>query len=265
MLKQRVLSAAVLIPVVILGVYLGGWPIYALVLLAVGGALWEFGDLVSIWPEQPSMQFGMLLLGLLLFSDGQFPGLGLAHWGLLVGTLGLLSVQVFLKNAPGSLNRWALAVAGAGYIGYSGSFFLRLRAHPQGLALLVLALAATWICDSGAYFVGRAYGRRKLAPHISPKKSWEGVLGGLVSGLAAVMLIGCLWVEGFTWWHGLLLGVLVTAAAVIGDLAESVVKRQVGAKDSGKLIPGHGGALDRIDSLLFVVPLVFGFVRLLGI
>jgi len=265
MLKQRLLSAAVLIPVVILAVYLGGWLIYALVLLAVAGALWEYGDLVSVWPEQPSMHIGMLLLGLLLLSDGQFPDLGIARWGLLAGTLGLLSVQVFQRNALGSLDRWALAVAGASYVGYSGSLFLRLRTHPQGLALLVLALAATWICDSGAYFVGRAYGRHKLAPHISPKKSWEGVLGGLVSGVAAVMVIGCLWVEGFACWHGLLLGVLVTVAAVVGDLAESVVKRQVGAKDSGKLIPGHGGALDRIDSLLFVVPLVYGFVCLFGI
>ena len=265
MLKQRVLSSVVLIPIVILAVYLGGYALYALVLLAVGGALWEYGSLVKLWPAQRPVHIGMLLFGLLLLSDGQWPELLLVRWVLLLGPLGLLAAEVLYRNEPGSLSHWAMAVAGACYIGYAGGFFLRMRAHPQGLALLTLAVASTWICDSGAYFIGRAYGRHKLAPHISPKKSWEGVIGGLVSGVASVMLIGCLWVDGFLWWQGLLLGVLLTAAAVIGDLAESVVKRQVGAKDSGKLIPGHGGALDRIDSLLFVVPLVYMFAQLLGI
>ena len=111
--------------------------------------------------------------------------------------------------------------------------------------------------------MGKAYGKRPFFPRISPKKTWEGAIAGLVTGVITVVLLGH-FMLGLSIGWGVLLGVLLVLAATFGDLAESVIKRQVGVKDSGALIPGHGGVLDRVDSLLFVVPLVYYFATILG-
>jgi phosphatidate cytidylyltransferase len=170
---------------------------------------------------------------------------------------------VFRKNAPGSLSNWAFTIAGAVYIGFSSSHFVRLRLVGQGMSWVALALLSTWICDSGAYFVGCAVGKHKFFPKISPKKTWEGAIAGLFSGVIATVLLGYLLLDlGIGW--GIILGMLLVLGATFGDLAESVIKRQVGVKDASELIPGHGGMLDRVDSLLFVVPLVFYFQKLAG-
>ena len=121
---------------------------------------------------------------------------------------------------------------------------------------LALALAGTWVSDTAAYLVGVRWGKRRLAPVISPRKSWEGVWGGLAGALLFVVPVG-IWLLDIPWWAGVVLAVALTVVATLGDLAESVLKRQAGAKDSSQLIPGHGGMLDRIDSLLFVVPLFY--------
>ncbi len=172
--------------------------------------------------------------------------------------LASLSHTVFQGNAPGSLASWAYAVAGALYIGLPISHFVRLRGLEDGLGWLALALLSTWICDTGAYVLGRAIGRHPFFPK-KPHADRGLRLGGLISCIAGVMLLGH-WLVALDWGWGALLGTLLALAATFGDLAESVIKRQAGAKDSGHLIPGHGGVLDRIDSLLFVVPLVYYFV-----
>jgi len=149
------------------------------------------------------------------------------------------------------------------YVGYGASYLGRIRAMPNGLAWLGTALVGTWVCDTAAYAAGMHFGKRRLAPHISPNKSWEGAWGGLGGGLLVALVAGPLFLGlGLGW--SILLGALIAVAATLGDLAESVIKRQVGAKDSGTLIPGHGGMLDRIDSLLFVVPLVYWYQLLLS-
>jgi len=202
-----------------------------------------------------------LTFAALLIADGHWSGLSLMHWALIIFPLGALAIEVFHGNRPGSANDWALTIAWAIYIGYALSFFLRLRASDQGLSWIIVALLGTWICDTGAYFVGSTIGKRKLCPKISPRKTWEGAIGGLISGVLAVVLLSW-WLLDLAIGWGLLLGVTLVLAATIGDLAESVIKRQVGVKDSGNLIPGHGGMLDRIDSLLFVVPAVYAVARL---
>jgi len=131
-----------------------------------------------------------------------------------------------------------------------------LRQVDNGLWWLALAVVGAWVSDTAAYFVGVRWGRRRLASIISPKKSWEGVWGGLAGAVLFVAPAG-VYLLGVPWWMGIALAVVLTAAATLGDLAESVLKRQAGVKDSGRLIPGHGGMLDRVDSLLFVVPLVY--------
>jgi phosphatidate cytidylyltransferase len=121
---------------------------------------------------------------------------------------------------------------------------------------LLFAFALVWAADVGAYFAGRAFGRRKLAPQVSPGKTWEGVLGGLALSLAIAGAAGT-WLfrlEGAAWLSFLLLAVAVVLLSIVGDLGESLLKRQAGAKDSGTLLPGHGGMLDRVDSLLAALP-----------
>ena len=130
---------------------------------------------------------------------------------------------------------------------------------PKGLLYTFWAMALVWACDSGAYFAGRAIGGPKLAPQISPNKTWEGSLGALAVGMALPFVLSFALPSGFGLWHKLVTGLIVGIGAQIGDLSVSLIKRDVGVKDMGAAIPGHGGLLDRIDSLLFTAPL---FLRL---
>jgi phosphatidate cytidylyltransferase len=263
MLIKRFASALVLIPLVALVAYLGGWPFTVAIALVGLLAGYEYLALLRRFDLHPCLPLALLYL-LCAIADGQWPELGILRWATWFGMALLLSEQVFRRNRPGSLASWATALAGAAYIGLSLSYFIRLRALDQGLALVAVALIGTWVSDSGAYFVGITWGKRRLAPEISPNKSWEGVWGGLATGVLAVWLMGWL-LLGLPHWQGVLLGVALVAAATLGDLAESVIKRQVGVKDSGALIPGHGGMLDRVDSLLFVAPTVYYCVMLFSL
>lgn len=259
MLARRVASAVVLIPLVGAAVYVGGLAFFALVALAGLLAGYEYLNMMRRQGLAPSRFFGLLLIALFL-ATAQWPGFEALSWGLALVPLAALAAEVFHRNAPGSLANWALVVAGGVYVGFSMGHFVSLRAMNQGSRWMALALLGTWISDSGAYFVGVGLGRRKLSPQISPHKTWEGVVGGLVAGVASIILLGH-HLLGLSLRWGITLGVLVVLGATFGDLAESVIKRQVGVKDSSNLIPGHGGMLDRVDSLLFVAPIVYYFAR----
>lgn len=257
MLVTRLLSAAVLIPIAGVAVYSGGVVLLIALALVTCLATIEYVALMRR-RDIPMALAPILVLALLWLVEAHWSetlGQGLA---LGLGVMTFWTIEVFHKNRGGSLESWAMGFAGACYIGGLLSYFVRLRALEQGLAWISLAFVGTWVCDTGAYFVGRAWGKRPFFPAISPKKTWEGAVGGLVSGIATVALLGR-WLLSLALWQGLLLGALLVVAAVFGDLAESVIKRQVGVKDSGNLIPGHGGMLDRVDSLLFVVPVVYYF------
>ncbi len=255
MLIRRIASAAILIPLVGLMVYLGEWPFAAAIALVGLLAGYEYLALLRRLDLHPSFPLALLLL-LCAIADAQWPTLGILQWALWPGVALLLAEQVFRRNRPGSLASWAAAFAGALYVGLGLSYFVRLRAMDQGLVWVAVVLIGTWVSDSGAYFVGVAMGKRRLAPEISPKKSWEGVWGGLVTGVATVWAMAWL-LLGLPHWQGILMGLALVIAATLGDLTESVIKRQAGVKDSGALIPGHGGMLDRVDSLLFVAPAVY--------
>ncbi len=255
MLAKRVASAFILIPIIVLLVYLGSWPLFIALALAGLVACYEFLDLLKRMGANPTVPVSLLFL-LLFLADGFWPTWNILHWTVWPAMALLLTVQVFNRNRPGSVHGWTGALAGALYIGLSLSFFLRMRALDRGDLRVLIILGGTWISDSGAYFVGRAYGKRRLAPKISPNKTWEGVWGGIATGVPSVWLASWL-LLGLDHWQGIVLGVVLVAAATVGDLAESVIKRQVGVKDSSDLIPGHGGMLDRIDSLLFVAPALY--------
>ncbi len=143
----------------------------------------------------------------------------------------------------------------------AGAHFILLRQLPTGERWLLLTLTGTWLADSGAYFIGSRIGRHKMTPTLSPKKSWEGLAGGVLFGMALTPIVAAAF--GLPWIHGVALGLVGATIGTLGDLSISMIKRQVGAKDSGHLIPGHGGALDRLDSLLFTT--IVGYYYLIWI
>ncbi|MDP2315935.1 MAG: phosphatidate cytidylyltransferase [Pseudomonadota bacterium] len=136
-----------------------------------------------------------------------------------------------------------------------------IRMQPDGMALIFYLLASTWLGDTGAYFAGRAFGKTPLFPRVSPKKTREGVLGGLLLAVAGAALIKVLLAPDLSWPVVLVLAAVLDSAGVVGDLVESMLKRAFGVKDSGSIMPGHGGILDRIDSLLFTGPLLWAVLQ----
>ena len=261
MLKQRVLSAVVLIPIALALLYLGGWWFTALVLLFGILAAYEAYVMLRRNDHAPLTWWGVLFVAALIvtgMTENDF-------WFFVVlvaGVLITLTRALFHVTSQPATD-WTLTVGVALYLGVLMRHGPLLRNRPDGLWWVIVALVTTWIGDSAAYFVGTAIGRHRLAPRLSPKKSWEGAIAGWVSGALTGLLLVPL-VLPLSPLQGLILGLLITLVAVPGDLAESMFKRQCGVKDSGHLIPGHGGAFDRIDSLLFVFPVVYWLALLWG-
>jgi phosphatidate cytidylyltransferase len=180
-----------------------------------------------------------------------------------IGGLVLVALTWQMAFRQVNISDTAITVFGALYAGFTLSHLVLMRALDSGAELVIITLAGVWAMDVLAYLVGSAIGKHRLAPHISPRKSWEGLAAGTV-GTVAAWGIGWWWTQSplGLWWF-LLIGVVAAAAALVGDLAESALKREVGAKDSGTLLPGHGGFLDRFDSLI-VVSIVVYYMLLFG-
>lgn len=262
MLLTRVLTAAVLLPIVLGAIYLGGPWMAGLLTLFVGIAYYEFASLMGEeGMARGPFAIGMVLVVLLAWN---------AYWAEdaltapLVTFAFLLSLawQVLQRGQAAPATLWCVSMAGAVYLGWLGRYVVLLREMPQGLQWLLLALLTTWITDSAAYFIGRRFGRHRMAPRLSPRKTWEGAVGGWVVGVFGGLVVGNL--LGLGWAHGLAVGALASTVAPFGDLAVSLFKRQVGVKDTGHLLPGHGGMWDRLDSPLFVVPTVYFYALWFG-
>jgi phosphatidate cytidylyltransferase len=240
-------SALVLLPIVLGLLWVGGWGFFALVAVLITAATWEYVDLVARLDYKPFYPFAIGLLWAILFtfhlSDTAF---------LLPAVAGLLVVSlawhVLRDRTATPIQNWLLPLAGALYIGWCAGHMFLLRALPNGAYRLFTVFGTTWLTDTGSYIVGRTWGKRPLAPRLSPGKTWEGFAGGVASALVGgAVLCG---LGNLGWGQGILLGLVIAVVAPLGDLGISMIKRQVGVKDSGKLIPGHGGALDRVDSVL---------------
>ena len=258
MLKTRILSACVFVPVILAAVFFGSWVFAALVLAIVVIGGYEYGKMVEVndchflpWLYYPS---GVILVVLAqLFPEN--PGILLAAL-----FLSFAAYMVFFILGKYPLKEIAINFVAVVYLPVTMCTAVLLRSSIEdGMWFLYLLLIIQWFTDSGAYLLGSAFGRHKLMPKVSPKKSVEGAVGGII-----VAVIGAVLLNAFT---GLLpVGLMIAAAIIvsiggqIGDLCESAVKRWAGVKDSGKLIPGHGGILDRFDSMLFASPLLYFIV-----
>jgi phosphatidate cytidylyltransferase len=256
-LVYRVFSAIILLPVVLAAAYWGG-PLFAsLVTAAALLSGFEFYRMMRRISHEPSYVAGLTLIALALW-DAYDPNLGIVRWAVPAVVMAMLVWHVLQRDTAGFLVNWALTLTGAVYTGVLAGYLVSLRNLPNGLGWLLLTLVGTWTCDTVAFFVGSWWGRRGFFTEISPKKTLEGAVGGCLAGIIVAAAWG--WFLGLALWQALLLGGLLVLGVTLGDLAESLIKRQVGAKDSGNIIPGHGGMLDRIDSLLFAGPIVYYFV-----
>ncbi len=167
----------------------------------------------------------------------------------------------FARDPRAAVDEWLWAAGLVLAFGWLASHFVLLRETDDGRSWVFLVLLTVWITDTGAYFVGRAVGRHKMAPTVSPGKTWEGAIGGQVAGFAAVVALNAVLDLGMSTPEAIGLGLLLPAVGQVGDLAESAMKRGVGVKDSGWLVPGHGGIADRLDSLLFAAPVAYYFLQ----
>lgn len=270
-MRQRAISAAVLVPVLLLVLAIGGAVLAAAVALATALAAVEVFRLLRSAGYPPLPALGTAL-ALAVVLDAAFPGV-LEGSGLLLWAVGIMLVAVasFTRLDPhDGLATWTSTIFGAVYVSLL-SFLLRLGHTAPALPAdapaawlgaergwILLLVLAVWSYDTGAYLVGKNLGRTRFLTRISPSKTIEGLVGGVV---AASVVVGLsLWALGQEPLHALILGPLTALAAQAGDLAESMIKRAAGASDSGVLIPGHGGILDRVDSFLFAAPVVTLYV-----
>ncbi len=279
-LIERILSAVVLLPIVTLIVWWGEPLVTVTVMLLAVLALHELFSLFRGGGYTPRRSAGFLSVLLFVIAARVRVSVEPLDWtgfALVTSIIASLSVELPRHNRDRSLLHWSLTLSGAAYIGWTLAHFVLLRdiSHPllpgsplrllrldSGAAWIVFVLAVTFLSDTGAYFTGRAFGRHRMAPYISPKKSWEGAAGGVV--LATLAGVGFTPLLGLPIdpWVGGLLGAIGSVAGQAGDLAESLIKRQVDIKDSGKIIPGHGGLLDRVDSLLFTAPVLYYMITI---
>jgi phosphatidate cytidylyltransferase len=185
--------------------------------------------------------------------------------GVFVALLLIPASYVFTKGSiDEALPSSAIAVMATLYVGMLGGSLIRLRGDfPVGPKLIFFLLIVVWLGDAGAYYTGKSFGRHKLSPRISPKKTVEGLAGGIATSIVAAIVIHFTFFKEFPLLHAVIAGVILSACGVIGDLAESLWKRSADVKDSGTLIPGHGGFLDRFDSIFFTAPILYTYWSLI--
>lgn len=273
MLKKRIITSACAIPVFGAIVWFG--EPYMTICTGIIGllAVIEFYRLSNITKNKFLTGFGITWTLLLIASHNQTirdfidPHFSLDLLLPLLITSGIavsLCILLACRRNKVGFSEWAWTFAGILYVGILFSHLVSLRGLDHGRAWLFLAIFATFGSDTSAYFVGKIFGKHKLAPHISPMKTWEGAIGGLL-GAVIVSLFFLLPTpvqlsSYLTWWQAIILGILVSIFGQLGDLMESLLKRNTGVKDSGTLFPGHGGMLDRTDSIIFAVIAVYYWV-----
>jgi phosphatidate cytidylyltransferase len=288
-LTKRILVAAIGIPVVIYVAFMP-YSLLGLMLIFALVAVHEFYGLAKMKGFVPQVTIGMILTALIVVSFAHAQLLRAALYFhphteiatltifllpiiMIAGVIATLTAELF-KDYPNPLVQISVTIAGAVYIGFGlGGLYgvYEIFYDPAGQSssaalFLITLLASIWICDSAAFMVGRKMGKHKIAERVSPNKTWEGGIAGLIAAIATWLIarayIGGL--EEVSISTAIAVGIIVGVLGQIGDFAESMLKRDAGVKDSSTLIPGHGGVLDRLDSILFVAPLTYVWLHLFG-
>ncbi|HEX5691880.1 MAG TPA: phosphatidate cytidylyltransferase [Roseiflexaceae bacterium] len=277
-MTSRVVSALVLLPVLIIVVWWGVWSVTIAAVIAAIICVLELYDAFATGGFRPRTALGVGTALALIAAVALQPlvSFGLLPLVLTIAVLASLMAELLRGDPESALPSWALTLAGALYIGWLLGHFVLLRQLDSplrpaplqalqiesGAAWVYLIMAITFLQDTFAYFAGRSLGRHKMAPRLSPKKTWEGAVGGLLGAIAGSLLATVLLGLPISLGVGVLLGIVGGIIGPLGDLSESWIKRQVGVKDAGNIIPGHGGVLDRADSLLFTAPAIYYLILL---
>ena len=270
MFIKRIAVTLVLLPVGLAAIHWGGWAYALLIAVFLGLAAWEFVQIYRLSGFAPSA--ALVTGGTLVLLAGRYWD-GFESSPLLLSLAALASMAYHLwayeRGRDQAAADFAITIAGFLYLGWIGSYLLSLRSLPEGEWWTLVVLPAVWLADSGAYFIGKRFGRRKLAPRLSPKKTWEGYWGGILFSVVLTPLLALLWQvwagpdTAITPLRAILVGLVMGIFPTLGDLGESMIKRMAGAKDSGTLLPGHGGFLDRIDSWLWAGVIGFYMIQYL--
>jgi phosphatidate cytidylyltransferase len=276
-LYVRLATAFLLLPLVLWLIWQGGLYIAVLLGIAAGGCALELNLLPASLPKQDSA-LAELEMESAVLSGGAIVSVGAAFLFPLLHEVSIAPLELVLTalviiafadallfedqiaQAP---RRVGLAVLGAVYPGLLISALVPLRQMERGFWWVFLALTVTWANDTGAYFAGRAFGKHKLYPRISPSKTWEGAAGGSLASMVGACVVQHFCLPMLSLPGAVLIGAGAAVLGPLGDLSESMLKRAFGAKDSGRLLPGHGGLLDRLDALLFNAPFVLLCAKLL--
>jgi phosphatidate cytidylyltransferase len=230
--------------------------VIVLIVLVAANEYVKMADVRTI----PSFERWLLniILSVPVVATSISPHIGVLALSVLAAFLGLTCYLLYrYKDTPDPYNLFCRLVFGEVYVGVLGAHIILLRFLPDGGSWLIIASAITACSDTGAYFVGKAMGKRKLCSNISPNKTIEGAVGGIFLGLLGAVIFALLLLSEINWLFLIGAAILLAVAGIAGDLTESIIKRGTATKDSGRCLAGHGGVLDRVDSLLFVCPILY--------
>ncbi len=264
----RVLAAIVFIPCFIIITWRGGYHFLALVDIVIFIGLWEFYGMMEAKGIRPYKAIG-ILSGLALSWYVYFHNGVYANLLLTVGLLAIMTLELTRRDGRDAIYQISTTVLGVFYVAFLASHLVLLRELPlnvgldysRGSSFVFLAFVVTWACDTGAYVVGTSWGKHPLLPRVSAKKTVEGSVGGLVFAVAGAILAKYTFAQYLGIWQAIVLGLAAGCIGQIGDLVESMIKRDADVKDTSGLIPGHGGVLDRFDGLLFTTPLMYYYLK----
>lgn len=267
-LGRRLLAAALLVPAVVWVALSGGWIFLAATALWTLRVVWEFGAMRRARGRR-SGAWPMSLIALALLAACHWAGAAAAAALFAVLALGLLGLDALRGHCEGGTARAGEKLLWLFYLGWLPGHWILLRELPAEFDLpaaaggrwFLFAAGVTWLGDTFAYFVGSLWGRHSLRSPVSPRKSLEGVLGGLAGAALCAWLLAPAWVPFLSGWRAAAVGLLLSLAGQLGDLFESLLKRDAAIKDSGRILPGHGGFLDRADSMLFSIPVFYYLLR----
>lgn len=262
---KRVIVSIVAIPVILVATYLGGYYFISFVTIVSVLSFYEFSLIARNKNAYANLLLGELII--LIFILNQFNTFIDTNALILLSSLGLLMVELF-RNKDSAILNLGVTFLGIFYIGIFSTTIIALREfhsifgdnYINGAYLVISIFASIWIGDSAAYYGGTAFGKHKLFPRVSPKKSWEGAILGFIFSIVTMILAYVIILDFLSMLNAFVVGIIIGVVGQIGDLVESLFKRDATVKDSSSLIPGHGGFFDRFDSLLFSAPVIWMYL-----